>query len=154
MQLSRPFFRATLVAGALIVSSALGASAHELDQSDGGSRAVFVQTNDPAGNQVLVYHRANNGTLTLSGTYAAGGIGGRVEGAAVDSLASQGSLVYDRDHQLLIGVNAGSNSVYAFQVSGDRLNARTVVSSGGTLPVSLAVHEDPAYVLNAAGSGN
>jgi hypothetical protein len=44
MQLSRPFFRATLVAAALIVSSALGASAHELDQSDGGSRAVFVQT--------------------------------------------------------------------------------------------------------------
>jgi 6-phosphogluconolactonase (cycloisomerase 2 family) len=154
MQLSRPFFRATLVAGALIVSSALGASAHELDQSDGGSRAVFVQTNDPAGNQVLAYHRAHNGTLTLTGTYDAGGKGGRVEGAAVDPLASQGSLAYDREHQLLIGVNAGSDSVYAFEVDGDRLSSRIVVGSGGTLPVSVAVHGDLAYVLNAGGAGN
>jgi 6-phosphogluconolactonase (cycloisomerase 2 family) len=154
MQHSRPFFSATLVAGALIVSSAIGASAHEVDRSDGANHAVFVQTNDPAGNQVLAYHRANNGTLTLSGTYAAGGIGGRVEGAAVDPLASQGSLVYDRDHQLLIGVNAGSNSVYAFQVDGDRLNAREVLSSGGTFPVSVAVHGDLAYVLNAGGAGS
>src|SRR5258708_7647920 len=126
MQLSRPFFRATLVASALIVSSALGASAHELDQSDGGSRAVFVQTNDPAGNQVLAYHRANNGTLTLTGTYDAGGKGGRVEGAAVDPLASQGSLAYAPDHQLLVGVNAGRNSVFAFQCYCDRLTHPTV----------------------------
>jgi len=154
MQHSRPFFHATLVAGALIVSSALGASAHEVEHSDGANHAVFVQTNDPAGNQVLAYHRANNGTLTLSGTYDTGGKGGRVEGAVVDPLASQESLVYDRDHQLLIGVNAGSNSIYAFEVDGDRLNSRTVRSSGGTLPVSVAVHGELAYVLNAGGAGN
>jgi hypothetical protein len=34
MQHSRPFFHAALVAGALIVSSALGASAHELTETD------------------------------------------------------------------------------------------------------------------------
>jgi DNA-binding beta-propeller fold protein YncE len=124
------------------------------DHSDGANHAVFVQTNDPGGNQVLAYHRANTGTLTLSGTYDTGGKGGRVEGAVVDPLASQGSLVYDRDHQLLIGVNGGSNSVYAFQVAGDQLNGRTVLGSGGTLPVSVAVHGDLAYVLNAGGPGN
>jgi 6-phosphogluconolactonase (cycloisomerase 2 family) len=154
MQHFRPFFRATLVASALILSSALGASAHEADHADGANHAVFVQTNDPGGNEVLAYHRANSGTLTLTGTYETGGKGGRVEGAVVDPLASQGALVYDRDHQLLIGVNAGSNSVYAFQVSGSQLNGRTVLSSGGTLPVSVAVHDDLAYVLNAGGSGS
>src|SRR4051794_26244093 len=102
MLLSRPLFRATLVAGALIVSSAVGASAQEQDHGDSASHAVFVQTNDPAGNQILAYHRANNGTLTLTGTYDTGGKGGRVEGAVVDPLASQGSLAYDREHQILI----------------------------------------------------
>src|SRR5438105_5031081 len=154
MQLSRPLFRATLVASALIVSSAIGASAHEVDHSDGADHAVFVQTNDPAGNQVLAYHHANNGTLTLSGTYDTGGKGGRVEGAVVDPLASQASLAYDRNHRLLIGVNAASNSVYGFEVDGDHLRTRTVISSGGTLPVSVAVHGDLAYVLNAGGAGN
>src|SRR5258708_5199227 len=154
MQLSRPLFRATLVAGALIASSAIGASAHEPEHADGANHAVFVQTNDPAGNQILAYHRANNGTLTLTGTYDTGGKGGRVEGAAVDPLASQGALAYDDDHQLLVGVNAGSNSVFAFQVDGDRLSARTVRSSGGTLPVSVALHGDLAYVVNAGGAGN
>src|SRR3981081_3203463 len=107
-----------------------------MDQPADEPHAVFVQTNDPAANQVLAYQRATNGALTLSATYDTGGKGGRVEGAAVDPLAPQGPLVYDREHQLLIGVNAGSNSVYAFQVQdGARLTERTVLGSGGTFPV-------------------
>jgi len=84
-------------------------------------------------------------------TFVAGAL---VEGAVVDPLASQASLAYDRDHQLLIGVNAGSNTVYAFEVEGDHLSSRTVISFGGTQPVSVAVHGDLAYVLNAGGAGN
>ena len=40
----------------------------------------------------MVYQRAWNGTLTLAGTYATGGMGGVAAGSAVDPLASQGSL--------------------------------------------------------------
>ena len=39
-------------------------------------RAVFVQTDNPAGNQVVAYHRGHDGRLTKTGTYSTGGLGG------------------------------------------------------------------------------
>jgi DNA-binding beta-propeller fold protein YncE len=41
-----------------------------------------------------------------------------------------------------------------FAVSGDRLALRQVLSSGGTFPVSVAVHGDAVYVLNALNGGS
>ena len=119
----------------------------------GASQAVFVQTDNPSGNQVVAYHRAPDGTLTQAGTYATGGLGGILAGSAVDHLASQGSLGYDPRHSLLYAVNAGSDTVSVFAVTGDRLALRQVLSSGGSFPVSVAVHEDLVYVLNALGGG-
>jgi hypothetical protein len=75
-------------------------------------------------------------------------------GSVVDHLASQGSLGYDQDHRLLIAVNAGSNTISVFAVFGDRLALRQVVSSGGTFPVSVTVHGDYVYVLNALRGGS
>jgi 6-phosphogluconolactonase (cycloisomerase 2 family) len=152
-------FSATLFAGALFSSSVALAGAQELpnaqDDGGGGGRAVFVQGNDPAGNQILAYRRdQKSGALSLSATFDTGGKGGRVEGSVVDPLASQGSLAFYPAHQLLIGVNAGSDSVYAFRVNGAGLDQRQVLSSGGSFPVSVAVHNDLVYVLNAGGSGS
>ena len=118
-----------------------------------GSGAVFVQTDNTSGNQVVAYHRAAGGTLSPAGRYATGGLGGVLAGSAVDHLASQGSLSYDPWHGLLYAVNAGSNTVSVFAVTGDRLARRQVLSSGGTFPVSVAVHGDLVYVLNALGGG-
>ena len=42
----------------------------------GGDHVVFVQTDNTAGNQVVAYDRADNGTLTLQHIYATGGLGG------------------------------------------------------------------------------
>ncbi len=42
-------------------------------------------------------------------------------GSVVDHTASQGALAFDRRHNLLYAVNAGSNSVSVFAVLGDRL---------------------------------
>lgn len=157
----RPWYRvvsATSLAVALLGSSVLTAGAQEASRADRdgdhATRAVFVQGNDPTRNQVLAYHRTRQGELAAAGTYDAGGKGGRVEGAVVDPLASQGSLVYDARHHLLIGVNAGSDTIYSFEVDGDRLERRNVLSSGGSFPVSLAVHDDLLYVLNAGGRGS
>jgi 6-phosphogluconolactonase (cycloisomerase 2 family) len=147
---------ATFLVGTLLGSSALVAAAEEdthVDRDD-VERAVFVQGNDPARNQVLAYRRARDGELTLTATYDTGGRGGRVEGAVVDPLASQGSLLYDARHHLLIGVNAGSHTIYSFEVDDARLERREVLDSGGSLPVSLAVHDDLLYVLNAGGHGS
>ncbi len=119
-----------------------------------GSGAVFVQTDNTSGNQVIAYQRAPNGTLRQAGSYPTGGVGGVLAGSVVDHLASQGSLSYDPWDSSLYAVNAGSDTVSVFAVSGDRLLLRQVVRSGGSFPVSVAVHGDLVYVLNALGGGS
>jgi len=120
----------------------------------GADHVVFVQTDNLAGNQVVAYDRADNGSLTPDGTYDTGGLGGQLTGSVVDHLASQGSLTYDPGNAVLYAVNAGSNTVSVFAVRGDRLALRQVVSSGGASPVSVAVHGDLVYVLNAENGGS
>jgi 6-phosphogluconolactonase (cycloisomerase 2 family) len=121
----------------------------------GGARnVVFVQTDSLSGNQVVAYDRASNGTLSLAGTYNTGGLGGQLTGSVVDHLASQGSLAYSGDNGLLFAVNAGSNTVSVFRVRGDDLYLSQVLASDGTFPVSVAVHGDLVYVLNAENGGS
>jgi DNA-binding beta-propeller fold protein YncE len=115
---------------------------------------VFVQTDSTSGNHVVAYHRAADGALSPAGSYATGGLGGILGGSVVDHTASQGSLTYDPWHSLLYAVNAGSNTVSVFAVRGDRLALRQVLSSGGTFPVSVAVHGDLVYVVNALNGGS
>jgi hypothetical protein len=120
----------------------------------GGDHPVFVQTDNTAGNQVVAYDRAPDGTLTQAGVYATGGLGGVLGESVVDHLASQGSLVYDSQDGLLYAVNAGSNTISVFAVFGDHLALRQVLSSGGTFPVSVAVSRGLVYVLNAENGGS
>jgi hypothetical protein len=116
--------------------------------------AVFVQTNEPTGNRIVVFDRAANGRLSQAGTYATGGNGGiAAPGDESDHLASQGSLAYDWRHSLLIAVNAGSDTVSTFKVRGDRLRLTGVVPSGGGFPASVAVSGNLVYVLNSGGPG-
>jgi DNA-binding beta-propeller fold protein YncE len=117
------------------------------------SAPVFVQTDNTAGNQVVVYDRAAEGTLTQAGVYDTGGLGGVLAGSVVDHLASQGSLAYDPAAGELYAVNAGSNTISVFAVFGDHLALRQVIRSGGTFPVSIAVHGGLVYVLNAENGG-
>lgn len=120
----------------------------------GAADAVFVQTDNLAGNQVVAYHRADDGTLTFVHAYATGGKGGALTGSVVDHLASQGSLTVDPVDHLLLAVNAGSNTVSVFAVSGDQLALVQVVPSGGSFPVSVAVHDHEVFVLNAENGGS
>ena len=134
---------------ALFVGQAAGAH-----PAHGSDNAVFVQTNEASGNRIVVYDRADDGTLSPAGSYATGGLGGTAApGAESDRLASQGSLVYDHARKLLFAVNAGSNTVSTFGVDGDTLSLLNVVPSGGQFPASIAVHHDLVYVLNAGGPG-
>jgi len=149
---------AALATAAASASFAVSAAAVPASASavgfPGASRAVFVQTDNTAGNHVVAYQRAADGTLSPAGSYATGGLGGILAGSVVDHTASQGSLTYDPVHALLYAVNAGSDSVSVFAVSGDRLALRQVVSSGGAFPVSVAVRGNLVYVLNALGGGS
>jgi 6-phosphogluconolactonase (cycloisomerase 2 family) len=143
---------AAALAGFAALAGPAGAATH--GQPSGASRVVFVQTDNTAGNQVVAYHRAVGGTLTLAGSYDTGGLGGQLTGSVVDHLASQGSLSYDPAHGLLYAVNAGSNTVTVFAASGDRLRRSQIISSGGSFPVSVTVHGNLVYVLNALKGGS
>lgn len=115
---------------------------------------VFVQNDDPAGNTVITYDRMASGGLRQAGSYPTGGRGGVLSGSVVDHLASQGSLGYDRSSRSLYAVNAGSNTLTAYGVSGDRLVRRQVVPTGGDFPVSVATHGNLVFVLNARDGGS
>lgn len=116
--------------------------------------AVFVQTDNLAGNSVIAYERDDDGSLSEVGRYPTGGLGGALAGAVVDNPASQGSLAYDREQRLLYATNPGSNTITVFDVRGDTLSRRQIISSGGTFPVSITVHRNLVYVLNARDGGS
>ncbi|MFF5496128.1 lactonase family protein [Streptomyces aquilus] len=144
---------ALAVAGAATVAVSL-ASASQYSGSAGADHAVFVQGNELDGNTIHVFARGDDGKLEPAETYDTGGKGGDQVDAPTDSLASQGSLVYDDASGMLLVVNAGSGTVTSFRVEGRTLTDRQVVDSGGEFPSSIAVHGKVAYVMNAGGEGS
>src|SRR5215469_9734135 len=96
--------------------------------------AVYVLSNQPTENAVIVFHRSAQGTLEPRGSFPTGGAG---IGSGPNPLGSQGSLILSPDNRLLFAVNAGSDTITAFAVTGDALRPLQTISSGGTQPVSL-----------------
>jgi 6-phosphogluconolactonase len=138
--------RFILLVFALLASLVSAAAANA--SSSNRSGAVYTLTNAPSGNAVIVFDRASDGSLTPAGSFATGGSG---TGAG---LGSQGALALSEDRKLLFAVNAGSNSISELAVRPHGLDLVSTISSGGTLPISLTVHGDLLYVLNAGGAGN
>jgi 6-phosphogluconolactonase (cycloisomerase 2 family) len=146
---------AALVGATTLVAPVAGASGWRHDgHGPGPAPAIFVQTDNTSGNQVVAYDRTSGGTLTPAGAYATGGIGGVLNGSAVDHLASQGALNLADNGRLLLAVNAGSNSISVFRVDGDTLSLRQTIGSGGTFPSSITSFDDTVYVLNALDGGS
>jgi 6-phosphogluconolactonase (cycloisomerase 2 family) len=130
----------TLIAG----PASAGGASHE--------GAVFAMSDNLSGNTVVAYDRDTSGRLNQAGAYSTGGLGGQLTGSVVDHTASQGALALDDG--LLYAVNAGSDTLTVFDVHGDRLSKRQVITSGGAFPVSVAVHGNLVYVLNARDGGS
>lgn len=118
-------------------------------ENSGNNRGhVYTLSNETTGNKVLDYARAGDGTLTLAGMYDAGGNG------SGGGLGNQGAVILADDDEILIAVNAGSNTISSFKVTGSGLNLKSTVPSGGMRPVSVTEHDGIVYVLNAGGTGN
>ena len=146
---------AVTAAAAALFAVPAGASASVGGRHGGGSAGVvFAQNDSTAGNEVIAYSRTASGGLTQAGTYATGGTGGILDGSVVDHTASEGGVAYDPAARVLYTVNAGSNTITVFAVHGDRLTRLQVIGSGGTFPVSIAVHGSLVYVLNARDGGS
>jgi 6-phosphogluconolactonase len=108
--------------------------------------AVYAMTNAADGNEIVIFDRQANGTLTEVGAIATDGNG---SGGGLDPLGSQGSLVLSEDHRWLLAVNAGSDEISVFKVLRQGLSLVDVVDSGGEFPVSITIYHDLVYVLNA-----
>jgi 6-phosphogluconolactonase len=107
--------------------------------------ALFTTDNATAGNHVLAYNRAADGTLSFLGEFATGGIG------TGGGLGNQGALILSRSGRWLFACNAGSDEISVFQVTPQGLQLTDKVGSGGRRPISLALHRNLLYVLNAGG---
>ena len=107
------------------------------------SPAVYVQTNDATGNEVIAFSRAVDGALTPLGRYSTGG-----RGTGLPHLASAGSVVLSDDDRWLLVVNAGSDELSLFAVQPDGLRLADRAGSGGSKPTSVAVSGALVYVLN------
>lgn len=131
---------------ALVVLAALIAAATTTTLARGRAGHVFTMTNSSGGNEILVFERWSDGTLSPDGAVATGGLG---SGAG---LGSQGAIVLSG--RWLLAVNAGSNDVSVFDTRGGDLELRDVEPSGGVMPISVTIHGRLVYVLNAGGDGN
>ena len=120
-------------------------SAARLSQSTQEVGGVFVSTNGLNGNAIVAFARAADGSLSPTGTYPTGGTG---IGGVGDPLASQFAVALSPNAKLLVVVNAGSNDVSSFAVSGGSLSLVDRASSSGMRPVSVAVSKDYVYALN------
>lgn len=114
----------------------------------GFAGSVYTMSNDAAGNEVLAYRRAADGSLTFQDAYATGGTG------SGGGLGNQGGLVLTHNGRTLVTVNAGSNDVSVFRRSNDgTLELTDREPSGGTMPISVTVRDNSVYVLHAGGAG-
>ena len=115
---------------------------------------VYVNDNTKGTNTIGAFDRHADGTLTpqAGSPFAAGGAG------TGSGLASQGAIQFSADGRFVLAVDAGSNQISVLRVHGDgklSLVPGGVVSSGGTLPDSIAVQGNLVYVANSgAGDSN
>lgn len=141
-------FRSLSLVGALTVllTVVAGAPAAAAGSSAG---AVYTLSNSLAGNAVIAFSRASDGSLSTLGTFATGGLG---SGAG---LGSQGAVTLSEDGHWLLAVNAGSDEITSFAVGADRrLTFADKIWSGGDHPISVTVGHGLVYTVNDGGSGN
>lgn len=135
----------TLVSFVIIMAVTIIPAVSSPSEDWSRSGTVYTMTNEAAGNHVKSYDRAANGMLSTSGSFATGGLGTGI------SLGNQGGLVLSEDGSKLLVVNAGSNEISVFKVKPKGLTLTDKVNSGGIQPVSITIHDDLVYVVNAGG---
>lgn len=108
---------------------------------------LFISTNAPSGNEVLVYQRLAEGPATYLTRAATGGSG------TGGGLGSQGAVTLSANGRWLFVVNAASNTVSTFLLGPAGLALASVTDSGGSMPTSVTEAGGLVYVLNAGAEG-
>src|SRR5579862_3993310 len=139
----RKAVRASLLA--LFVSGIAAASASASTSPVVGH--VFVNDNTAGANTVAAFDRHADGTLTAvpGSPFQAGGAGTGTD------IPSQGALQEALGGRYLLAVDAGSKQISVLRVHDNgSVSPLSVSSSGGSDPVSIAVHGQLVYVANAS----
>jgi 6-phosphogluconolactonase len=150
---SRPGPVLLSLAAAAAAAVAVPASASASTQTSPVVGHVYVNDNTAGTNTIGAFDRHADGTLTpeAGSPFSAGGAG---TGAG---LASQGALQISTDGRFLIAADAGSSQISVLRIRPGgslRLVHDGVVSSGGVLPVSVAIYGDLVYVANSGNGGS
>jgi 6-phosphogluconolactonase (cycloisomerase 2 family) len=114
---------------------------------------VYVNDNTALPNTIAAFDRHADGTLTPEpgSPFAAGGAG------TGSGIASQGSLQESSDGRYLIAVDGGSDQLSVMRIlrgGGLAPVLGGVTWSGGSDPVSIAIHRSLVYVANAGAGGS
>lgn len=108
--------------------------------------SAFFITNEPSGNFVVSADIGANGQMSLVQAISTGGVGahGLTDPVGPDPLFTQGAVKTSKTANVLITVNAGSNSLSAFTINPKAPSLlKTLgapVSSEGEFPVSVAIN--------------
>jgi 6-phosphogluconolactonase (cycloisomerase 2 family) len=129
----------TIVLGLGLLAMLVLASVATAAKSDNSPGAVYTLTNSPAGNAVVAFSRAADGTLTAKGSFATGGSG------AGSGLGSHGAVVLSNDGGQLFAVNAGSNTISLFGVY-------TANAAAGTISGFSVGHDGTLALLDPSGA--
>src|SRR6266545_262578 len=132
-----------------VTTAALAGRTRRPTERSSKMNAVYVQTNDAEGNEIVAYRREADGRLAWLGAYPTGG-----RGTGAPHLPSQSSLVVSWDGRFVLVANAGSDDVSVLAVRADGLELLGATPSGGRAPKSIAVHEGLVYVLNTGSEPN
>jgi 6-phosphogluconolactonase (cycloisomerase 2 family) len=135
--------KATILAIAFLFFASTGLVMAERQDFPG---AVYTMTNSDQGNEVRVFSRSADGSLTPADAFATNGLG------TGGGLGNQGGLILTPDNRWLFVVNAGSDTISVFNVKPNNLIFIGSFDSGGARPISLTVDRNLLYVLNAGGS--
>jgi 6-phosphogluconolactonase (cycloisomerase 2 family) len=141
---SKSVLTATVAIAALVAGNAPGSAAAPVVGH------LYTLNNDGQANAVVVLDRRADGSLNESSPPVATGGTGLVVPSGGD-FDTQGAVRIAGRH--LLAVNPGSNSVAVFDISkGGKLKPvpGSPFASGGSTPLSIAVHGDLVYVANQA----
>ena len=140
-----------LLSSLLIPLAGLAATVLPATAAASGSPVVghaYVNDNTAGTNTIAVLDRHADGRLTprAGSPFSTGGAG------TGTGLSSQGAVQVTPDGRFVIAVDAGSDQISVLRIQDDggvRQVIGGTVSSGGSLPVSVAVHGNLVYVANA-----
>jgi 6-phosphogluconolactonase (cycloisomerase 2 family) len=122
-------------------------------QAPRARNTVYVESNDPAGNEIFAFARNDSdGSLTpLPGSpFPAGGLGITFT-TALGPFDSDQEVIVNPEHTLLFAVNGGSDTIAVFRIHADGSLAPVAGSpfpSGGSNPVSVGLAGNILCVVN------